>query len=182
LELSDFRLIDLIIQGDEQAFDTLFTDWFGKLHAYAFSVLGDDAMAEETVQSVFCRIWERRQQLQVHISVKAYLYGSVYHECMNWLRHEQHTKKHRRHIMHSAGHPVVENAAGKAELGELELRLKQALDELPDRCRAIFQLSRFGGLKYREIAEQLGLSVKTVEAQVGKALTQLRNKLADFLE
>jgi RNA polymerase sigma-70 factor (ECF subfamily) len=72
-------------------------------------------------------------------------------------------------------------AFGKAELKELEAKLQYALSQLPDQCRAIFQLSRFGGLKHREIAEQLGLSQKTVEAQVGKALKHLRDQLADFL-
>ena len=179
--MSDLSLIGIIAQGNEQAFDKLFTDWYGKLHAYACSVLRDDAMAEEAVQSVFCRIWEKRDQLQVRSSLKAYLYGSVYHECMSWLRHEKHIKAHRSYVLRSGDHSAAENASGKAELGELEIRLKQALDELPDQCRAIFQLSRFGGLKYREIAEQLDLSVKTVEAQVSKALKELRSKLADFL-
>lgn len=182
MESTDLSCINAIARGDEQAFDKLFTDWFARLHAYAFSVLQDEAMAEEAVQSVFCRIWEKRAQWQVHTSVRAYLYGSVYHECMNWLRREKNSKTHRRHVLHSSDRPVAEHAAARVELGELETQLKQALDALPNQCRAIFQLSRFGGLKYREIAEQLGLSVKTVEAQVGKALKQLRNKLADFLE
>jgi RNA polymerase sigma-70 factor (ECF subfamily) len=73
------------------------------------------------------------------------------------------------------------NASDKVEAGELEARFQRALDELPKQCRAIFQLSRFSELKYREIAEQLGISVKTVEAQMGKALKLLRRQLADFL-
>ena len=178
--MSDLSHIGLIAEGNEQAFDKLFTDWFGKLYTYAFSVLRDEAMAEEAVQAVFCRVWEKRDQLQVRSSLKAYLYGSVYHECMNWHRHEKYVKAHRSYVMRSE-QPSVNNASGKAELGELEIRLKQALDELPEQCRAIFQLSRFGGLKYREIAEQLDLSVKTVEAQVSRALKELRNKLGDFL-
>lgn len=164
----------------EQAFDTLFTDWFGKLYTYAFSVLQDASAAEEAVQSVFGKIWEKRAQLDVHTSLKAYLYGSVYHECMNALRHEQRKQAHRRHALYGA-RQVVNDAHIKSEMGELEMRLKQAIEELPDQCRAIFQLSRFGELKYREIAEQLDLSVKTVEAQIAKALKHLRLKLADFL-
>jgi len=164
----------------EQAFDTLFTDWFGKLYTYAFSVLQDASAAEEAVQSVFGKIWEKRVQLDVHTTLKAYLYGSVYHECMNALRHEQRKRAHRRHALYSAQR-VISDAHIKSEMGELEMRLKQAIEELPDRCRAIFQLSRFGELKYREIAEQLDLSVKTVEVQIAKALKHLRLKLADFL-
>ena len=84
-------------------------------------------------------------------------------------------------MLHTVGNTAVENAADKIQLGQLEGRLQQVLDELPDQCRAIFQLSRFGELKYREIAEQLGISVKTVESQMNKALKLLRLKLADFL-
>jgi RNA polymerase sigma-70 factor (ECF subfamily) len=73
------------------------------------------------------------------------------------------------------------SASGKAELKELEARLQVALLQLPDQCRAIFQLSRFGGLKYREIADQLNISIKTVEAQVSRALKHLRDQLTDLL-
>jgi RNA polymerase sigma-70 factor (ECF subfamily) len=182
LESSELLFTGSVVQNDEQAFEKVFTEWFGRLHAYAFSVLKDEALAEEVVQSVFCRIWEKRDRLQVRTSLKAYLYGSVYHECVDWLRQEKNSKAHRSHVLRSNNQAAVETAAGKTELGQLEKRLQQALDELPDQCRAIFQLSRFGELKYREIAEQLGLSIKTVEAQMSKALKLLRQKLADFLE
>jgi RNA polymerase sigma-70 factor (ECF subfamily) len=182
LELIDLSLIDLIKQDNVQAFEKVFTDWFGRLHGYAFSVLNDESVAEEVVQSVFCRIWERRNQLNIHTSLKAYLYGSVYHGCLSWIREEKSRMKHRTYLLHTAERITVGNAASKAELGELEKKLQQTIDELPDQCRAIFQLSRFGELKYREIAEQLGISVKTVEAQMSKALKQLRGKLVDFIE
>ena len=182
MELSDLSFIGLITQGNEQAFEKIFTDWFGKLHAYAFSVMRDETIAEEVVQSVFCRIWEKKDRLQINTSIKAYLYGSVYHECMDWLRKEKNSKEHRSHVLRTGDRAVMESAAARAELDELERRLQQALDELPDQCRAIFQLSRFGELKYREIAGQLDLSVKTVEAQISKALKHLRKRLVDFLE
>jgi RNA polymerase sigma-70 factor, ECF subfamily len=168
--------------SDEQIFEKVFTDWFGGLHAYAFSILKDETMAEEAVQSVFCRIWEKRDELQIHTSIKAYLYGSVYRECLNWLRQDKNKRAYKSHVMFSAGHSVMENASAKAEMGELEKKLNQTLDELPEQRRAIFQLSRFGELKYREIAEQLGISVKTVESQMTKALKELRKKLIGFIE
>ena len=146
------------------------------------AILRVTACSEASTESVFCRIWEKRDRLQVHTSLKAYLYGSVYHECVDWLRQEKNSRAHRSQILRSNNQAAGETAAGKTELGQLEKRLQQALDELPDQCRAIFQLSRFGELKYREIAEQLGLSIKTVEAQMSKALKLLRQKLADFLE
>lgn len=181
MESSDLNFSGSFSHRDEQAFEKIFTDWYGNLHVYAFSMLKDDSQAREAVQSVFCRVWEKREQLQVHSSLRAYLYGSVYHECVDWLRQQKHRQVHRSYVMHTAGSTAAENAADKVQLGQLEGRLQQVLDELPDQCRAIFQLSRFGELKYREIAEQLGISVKTVEAQMSKALKLLRLKLADFL-
>jgi len=181
LESSALNFIGLITHGDEQAFEKIFTDWYGSLHVYAFSMVKDDSQAREVVQSVFCRIWEKKETLQVHSSLRAYLYGSVYHECVNWLRQQKRRQAHRSYVLHTVAGTTVENAADKIHLGQLEGRLQQVLDELPDQCRAIFQLSRFGELKYREIAEQLGISVKTVESQMSKALKLLRLKLADFL-
>lgn len=178
--MSDLRSISLTTQGHQQAFEKIFTDWFGSLYAYAWSVLGDSAMAEEAVQTVFCRIWEKKDQLKVHTSLKAYLYGSVYHECMDLIRRERRKKAYRLHALRNNDR-TVQNTSAQSDLGDLEKRLRLALDELPDQCRAIFQLSRFGDLKYREIAGQLGLSVKTVEAQITKALKHLRKRLVDFL-
>ena len=180
--MNDLSLTGPLSQDHEQVVEGLFADWFGKLYAYAFSMLREESMAEEAVQSVFCRIWERRDQLQVHTSLKAYLFRSVHHECMDALRHRKTVQIHRSWLQRN-GEPLMRgDAAGKVEFEELENRLRDALEELPDQCRTIFRLSRFGDLKYREIAEQLGLSVKTVEAQMAKALKRLREKLIDFLE
>jgi RNA polymerase sigma-70 factor (ECF subfamily) len=181
LEFSDSVVVEQIRAGDESAFDALFTAWYGKLQAYAFSVLQNEAQAEEVVQTVFCRLWERRRQWQVHTSLKAFLYCSVYHQCMDGLRRDKQVQKYQRHVLQNSFEGQAAPASGKAELKELETRLQHALSQLSGQCRAIFQLSRFGGLKYREIAEQLGISVKTVEAQVSRALKHLRDQLADLL-
>jgi len=160
---------------NEQAFEQLFTDWFGGLHAYAFSMLKDDPEAEEVVQAVFCRVWERRASIPEPASIRAYLYGCVYHACVDQLRR----KKARPAF--SAGLAATGDAAGRLELAELEARFQQVLAQLPEQCRNIYQLSRFAELRYRDIAEQLGISVKTVEAQMSKALKRLREELADYL-
>jgi RNA polymerase sigma-70 factor (ECF subfamily) len=185
LETSDLFLVGSDVQADEQVFEKLFVDWYGPLHAYACSVLKDKSLAGEAVQAVFSHLWERREQLRIQASLKAYLYGSVYHECMSWLRREKIRRKYRSGLLMRLGKEAgrsAENAFDKAEAGELEQRFQRALDELPGQCKAIFQLSRFSDLTYREIAEQLGISVKTVEAQMSKALKLLRVKLADYLE
>ena len=185
MEANDLLNVRSGVQAEEQAFEKLFVDWYGPLHAYAYSVLRDGSLAGEAVQAVFSRLWERREQLKVQVSLKAYLYGCVYHECVTWMRREKSRRAYRSGVLARLGSAAgrsPENAFDRVEAGELEQRFQRALDELPRQCRAIFQLSRFSGLKYREIAEQLGISVKTVEAQMGKALKLLRARLADYFE
>ncbi|HTD39113.1 MAG TPA: RNA polymerase sigma-70 factor [Mucilaginibacter sp.] len=182
MELSELRLIDLAAEGSEMAFEKFFKTYFKSLHAYALVMLQDEIMAEEIVQQVFYRIWERKEQFRVHTSVKAFLYKAVYNECLNYLKHQKHKANHQNHVWYANRNSISnENAAMRVELSELETRLQKAMNELPEQCRTIFYMSRFDELKYREIANQMGLSIKTVEAQMGKALKALRKKLVDFL-
>jgi len=174
---------------NEQAFEKLFTDWFGGLHAYALSLLKNDAEAEEVVQAVFCRLWERRTSLPEMSSPKAYLYGCVYHACVDHLRRRKTEQVERSThegweadvaLRQWPGPAAGSDAAGRLELAELQARFEWVVAGLPGQCRHIYQLSRFGELRYRDIAEQLGISIKTVEAQMSKALKRLREELADY--
>lgn len=165
---------------DDAAFEQLFKTHFKALHAYANVTLRDEEQAEEIVQSVFIKLWEKRELLHIDTSVKAYLYRSVHNECLNYIKHIKVKAKYEEHATYtSPGH--TESASKTLELKELEGHIQQALSELPQQCRTIFQMSRFEELKYKEIAEQLNLSVKTVENQMGKALKLMRAKLQDFL-
>jgi len=181
LDLNDHSFTDSV-KHQQEVFEKTFTDWYEGLYGYAFSMLKDQDAAAEVVQNVFCKIWEKRDELHVHTSVRSYLYGAVYHECINWMRQEKKSKDYRKQASHVRQWTEGTPASGKIEMDELERKLQQAMDALPDQCRAIFLLSRFGDLKYREIAEQLGIAVKTVEAQVSKALKFLRAALAGFIE
>ncbi|HLL43886.1 MAG TPA: RNA polymerase sigma-70 factor [Segetibacter sp.] len=165
---------------DEKVFEQVFKTHFKALHSYAYTILKDDAIAEEMVQNVFFKLWEKKEQLDIQTSLKAYLYKAVYHESLNYLKHQKVKSVHQAYAMHSTAH--TSNLAEKKLLqGELENKLQMAMNDLPEQCRTIFQLSRFEELKYREIADTLGLSVKTVENQMGKALKILRSKLVEFL-
>jgi RNA polymerase sigma-70 factor, ECF subfamily len=181
MELSYAGLMELMAAGDGQVFEKVFKSHFKSLHAYACTLLDNEAVAEEMVQQVFYKLWERKEQVTVHTSLKAYLYRAVHNESMNYLKHLKVRATHQTHVMQQQGHQQERNAAEKLAGKELEAKIRQALNELPEQCRTIFQLSRFEELKYREIADQLDLSVKTVENQMGKALKLLRLKLADFL-
>nr|WP_293299314.1 RNA polymerase sigma-70 factor [Pedobacter sp. UBA4863] len=165
---------------NDVAFEQLFKMHYKALHAYANMLLKDVATAEEVVQSMFLKLWEKRDLLEVQSSIKAYLYKCVYHDSLNLLKHEQVKQKYQDFTVHTMN-THYQAASHKAELSELQKELQFALNALPEQCRIIFQLSRFEELKYREIAERLNISVKTVENQMGKALKILRLKLSDFL-
>jgi RNA polymerase sigma-70 factor, ECF subfamily len=164
----------------DMEFEQLFKEHFKSLYAYAYTILKNESQAEETVQNVFCKIWEKNIQPDIQISIKAYLYKAVYHESLNYLKHQKIKAQYQSHAMHH-NKKQAENASKRVLVKELEAHLRKALNELPEQCRTIFQMSRFDGLKYQEIAQQLGISVKTVENQMGKALKQLRVKLVDYL-
>ena len=89
VEYSDSTVINLLRQGSEKVFESIFKDYFKSLHAYAYTFLKDDELAEEVVQNVFCRIWEKRENLKTDGSLKAYLYRAVHNESLNYLKHQK---------------------------------------------------------------------------------------------
>ena len=180
MELENEAIGTLLAQRDETAFEQVFKTHFKRLHAYAFTILRDEIEAEEIVQQVFFKLWERNENLSLTGSVSAYLYRAVHNESLNYLKHQKVRSNHQLHVAYSMKNEV-EHPAKKIITGELEKKIHTALNELPEQCRTIFHMSRFDELKYREIADKLGISVKTVENQMGKALKLLREKLVDFL-
>jgi RNA polymerase sigma-70 factor (ECF subfamily) len=162
------------------SFESLFKAQFKGLHAYATTILRDGDAAEDVVQNTFLRLWRQWESGDIPASPAAYLYRAVYNESINLLKHEKVKMAHQQYTLHTA--PAGAAAPiPSANVRELESRLDAALQQLPEQCRTIFQMSRFEELKYREIAERLGLSVKTIEAQMGKALRIMRVQLADCL-
>jgi len=159
----------------EAKFKEIFTAFYKPLSLYAFSILKDEAAAEEVVQEIFCRLWEREHTAHFAKATQAYLYKAVYHESLNQL---QKNKTRTRHLNQLPQHDSVETST---DIRLLQEKATKALNDLPEQCRTIFHLSRFEQLKYKEIAERLGISIKTVEAQMSKALRILRAKLADYL-
>jgi RNA polymerase sigma-70 factor (ECF subfamily) len=141
----------------------------------------DPVPAEEIVQNIFVKLWEKKEDISIRENVSGYLYRAVHNESLNYLRHQKVRVAYQSYAMRQHKQSEQERPAEKVVMSELEKRLAIALRELPEQCRTIFQLSRFEDLRYREIADKLGLSIKTVENQMGKALKLLRLKLVDFL-
>lgn len=159
---------------EEANFEQLYRQHFTSLYRYAYSVVQDEAQAEGIVQNVFLKLWDKRDTLRIHTSWQAYLFRATYHEALNAAKRQQVR-------MRFAQQRQSPDTASQESDRELATHLEKALLELPEKCRTVFQLSRFEDLKYHEIAQRLGISIKTVEAHMGKALRVLRVQLADFL-
>lgn len=164
----------------ETRFKELFKSHYKRLHAYACTILKDEDEAEEIIQNIFVRLWEKRERIEELQSVNAYLYRAVYNDCINHLKHEKVKISYKNHILYTNKETDYHSQSSN-KVYQLEERLRKALSELPEQCRSIFQMSRFEEMKYREIADKLGLSVKTVENQMSKALKIMRIKMADLL-
>jgi RNA polymerase sigma-70 factor, ECF subfamily len=179
MEIQETELIAGLQKRDETTFEQVFKTHYKSLHTYSYSILNDEMAAEEMVQNVFFKLWERTETLSINGSVGAYLYRAVYNESLNYLKHLKVRSQHQLFVAQRSGETDL--ATKTIHLRELEQKLQQALNDLPEQCRTIFQLSRFEELRYREIAERLDISIKTVENQMGKALKFLRIRLVDFL-
>jgi len=170
----------LLAVRNEQAFEQVFKSHFKELHSYACAILKDDAVAEGVVQNVFLKLWEKADTLQYQQSITGYLYRSVHNLALNHLKHQ---KVKQAYDVYATQKSIQqhETANRQLHLKELQYHFSEAMNELPEQCRTIFQMSRFREMKYQEIADELAISIKTVEAQMSKALKVLRVKLADFL-
>lgn len=175
METDSAYTIDL---RDEKQFETLFKSYFQALTAFAYQYLNDSIQSEETVQEVFTQLWQKADQIEIRSNIKSYLYGAVRNSCLNQLKHNKVIQAHEESVRF---HGEEGTAHDFLELEELQSKIKYALDELPEKCRQIFEMSRFEEKKYKEIAEELNLSIKTVETQMGRALKVMRNVLGTYL-
>lgn len=164
---------------DSKQLELLFREHYEGLGRYAISFLKNQVAAEEVVQKLFVNLWEKKDELHI-LDVKAYLYRSVYNSCMNELKKAQREKKHVA-ISENVHVQSTDLAHNKVLLNDLELQINQALDRLPDKCGEVFRLSRQQDLSYKEIAEHLDISIKTVENQMGKALRIMRVEMQSYL-
>lgn len=162
---------------NEAVFESLFRTHYAPLATFALRYVSDRELAEEIVQEMFTNLWSGARDIQIKTSVKSYLFGSVRNACLNYLKHQ----KVKEAYAQSQWNRMEFDATDYIELDELETQIAGALEKLPGRCREIFELSRLEGMRYKEIANHLKLSLKTVENQMGKALAILRDELGDYL-
>ena len=160
-----------------EEFEKLFREHFKPLCGFAIKYVKDLDDAKEVVHDVFVVVWRKLDSLGPDINYKSYLYTSVRNRCLNFIRDRRNLVKFDKVVEET----LISETHDPLETSELEREIEMAIDTLPDKCRQIFKLSRFEELRYSEIAQKMNISVKTVEAQMSKALRILRERLAPFL-
>ncbi|MDA3891517.1 MAG: RNA polymerase sigma-70 factor [Salinivirgaceae bacterium] len=164
----------------KQKLEALFHEHFTPLVYFAQKYLGDLDSSKEVVHNVFVKIWENRNEFEFDKPAKSYLFTSVYNRSMNAIRDKKKFVNSEDDEVHAA---TLERGefTDSMEVSELEGKINSAIQKLPQKCKEVFELSRFEGKKYAEIAEHLNISVKTVEAQMSKALKVLKVELKDYI-
>ena len=176
--IRDTDIIGRIRQGDVQVFESLFRSSYVSLVRYARTIIKDQDNAEEIVQDLFCRIWKERGKIKIESSLNGYLFRSVHNRCLHFIEHTRIVEKHAEE-MSFRPKDSPEIPSDILNYKELQAKIASILEKLPERCGRIFCMSRFDGLKYNEIAEKLSVSVKTVEANMGRALKEFRKELTE---
>lgn len=177
--ISEKDLITRFKSGDQTAFELLFHFYYPGLVMYSTQFTTDRVEAEEIVQDFFVRFWQKRQQFIPADSLKSYLFLSVKNGSLNFLKHKKIEERYIKDMIELANHHLVFDPELYVA-SELQEKVKEAVDLLPEKCREIFIMSRFRGMKNEEIAEELHLSKRTIETQISKALKVMKVELKDY--
>lgn len=171
--------LERLKEGDEAALRKIFDAYYSDLSTRIFRIIPDPDTCQDIAQDVFVELWNKRSSIEIHSSLGAYLNRAVINRALNYLK-----ARNRGIIDDSAELPEAADISVNISVApdqneDMESRLHRAIEKLPERCRAIFILSRFEDLSHREIAERLEISVKTIENQITKAMKLLRESLRD---
>jgi RNA polymerase sigma-70 factor, ECF subfamily len=167
---------------DEAAFEVFFKQNFTPLSAYCQYKFGFDLdQAKEVVHTGFIKLWENRETISPNLSPKSYLYKIITNNSLDILKHEKVKQKHEKYVLQNSSEAGPGDAFESAGFKQMSTDVDKAVAELPEQMRRIFELSRYEGLKYAEIASLLNISIKTVETQMSRALGKLRQRLAGYL-
>jgi RNA polymerase sigma-70 factor, ECF subfamily len=170
------------LRFNDTAFEAFFKEHYPQLCLYCkFKFDFDIELAEDVVNTSFIKLWEVRQTLAADVSPKSYLYKIINNTSLNILKHEKIKHKYAQEILKTTSEVIEESSFDRVDLRQLRADIDTGIAELPEQMRRIFELSRFESLKYTEIAYRLNISVKTVETQMSRALTKLREKLSRYL-
>ncbi|MCT4589544.1 MAG: RNA polymerase sigma-70 factor [Carboxylicivirga sp.] len=176
-------LISQLQSGNKAAFEYIFKSYYDSLCLYSYRYVKDKVLAEDVVADFFERFYNKRLQLNVNVSIRSYLFTSIRNLSLNSIRDQKN----------NLSIDEIEPDESSDILGvkpkdfsslldeDVQAKIEEAINLLPDQCRLIFQMSRFQKMKYKEISDELDISVKTVETQISRALKKLRTELKDYL-
>lgn len=177
--------IKLIQSGNKKEFEKLYSDFFHVLYSLSFQYTANRTIAEGIVQDTFTKLWEVRTKLKPDTNLRNFLYTLAKNQCLNYLRSQkliwQHTDQLRHYELAYSINALNQITDNYLEFEELQLKIANAIEKLPAELKQVFLMSRMDDLKYREIAEKLAISEKTVEARMSKALKFLRVELKEYL-
>ena len=177
--LFELLLIEKLKAGDPDSFSDVFSAYYKDLVFFAYSFTHELSSAEDIVQDTFVKLWEDHEKLNVTVSLKSILLKTIQNKCIDWHRHKKIVTNHSTYIINNS--PLYEYDTDNYILrSELEGRIEKALAILPEKVREAFEMNRYEGLKYQEIAVKLNVSIRTVEVRISKALELLRKSLVDF--
>jgi RNA polymerase sigma-70 factor (ECF subfamily) len=172
-------LIEGIREGNEKIFDYVFYLFYSGLVVYANKHVQNEKVAEDIVQDFFVKLWTNRKKICIKQTLKSYAFSSVKNSCIDYFRHE-HVKQKNERILTEKANKVVDDNDFHIET-ELREHINAAIEKLPPKCREIFIMNRFEGLKPVEIAGLKNISVRTVETHIGKALKIMKSELRNYL-
>lgn len=179
LDKSDFDLLQQLKNDDEHAFTLIYNRYWKQIFSLAYYKLKSLEDAEEIVQDIFYSLWTRRKAIEITGELKNYLAVSTKYRIIKAIAKSSRQQDYLDSVLQNV---YIDNSTQELlDFQELKLELVKYVDELPDKCRLVFQLSRDQGLTQRQIAQELGISEKTVEAHIGKAIKVLKGKLSTFL-
>lgn len=169
-----FLLRQIKSENNYKAFETIFNKYYDVLRTWSIYILSDETLAEEAIMDVFMKLWSARKKINIKTSLKSYLFTAVKNQSIDYRRKSLHNYS-------SSSSPEIPSDVIQPDermyLEELQNKIENAIDGLPEQCRNIFRMSRDEGMRYKEIAKKLNISVKTVETQIGRALIKLKKTI-----
>jgi len=178
--LNDLLAFKRIKDGDIKTFEYVFRQYYAPLCMYSYSITGQHEASEEIVQELFYILWRDRQDMHILRSVKSYLYGAVRNQSLQYIEHRNVQSRYKEKVLYQNRTVHDETPHDQLEYRELEKVINHTLKKMPERRLIIFRMHRYEGKKYKEIAEIMSLSIKTIEAEMTKAYQTLRHEVEKY--
>jgi RNA polymerase sigma-70 factor (family 1) len=177
IKIEDKELMDRLRSGDDLALKLIYDKYWNQLFMSAFNMLQDQQVCEDVIQEIFINLWNKRQQIEIKVSLRAYLFASTRYEVYRQVRLGS--------VQESIFDQIHERLESPSEYGNIEYKellsqINSIVDKLSTKCKVVYKMSREEQLSHKEIANQLDISTKTVENHLNKALRQLRTSLGLF--